>query len=147
MQIESKNEPLQYGGPISLASAIKVAEAAATEADRHKWPMVIAVVDSGGHLVVLHRMDQAQHGSVLVAQQKARTAVDFRRPTSVFENALADGGIHLRLLGMTNLMPLEGGLPLVTNGKVVGAIGVSGMQSSQDALVAAAGVAVLAASA
>jgi glc operon protein GlcG len=146
MLIEIKNEPLRYGDPISLASAIKVAEAAATEAASQGWPMVIAVVDSGGHLVVLHRMDQAQHGSVLVAQQKARTAVDFRRPTSVFEGALAEGGMHLRLLGMTNLMPLEGGLPLVVSGKVVGAIGVSGMQSAQDARVAAAGVAVLTAS-
>ena len=141
--MENKNEPLRYGSPISLALSIKVAEAAATEADAHGWPMVIAVVDSGGHLVVLHRMDQAQHGSVLVAQQKAQTAVDFRRPTSVFEGALAEGGMHLRLLGMTNLMPLEGGLPLVVSGKVGGAIGVSGMQSTQDALVATAGVAVL----
>jgi uncharacterized protein GlcG (DUF336 family) len=143
MLMESKNEPLRYGSPISLALAIKVVQAAAAEADTHGWPMVIAVVDSGGHLVVLHRMDQAQHGSVLVAQQKARTAVDFRRPTSAFEGALAEGGMHLRLLGMTNLMPLEGGLPLLVSGKVVGAIGVSGMQSTQDALVATAGVTVL----
>jgi len=146
MLMESKNEPLRYGSPISLTLAIKVAQAAATEADSQGWPMVIAVVDSGGHLVVLHRMDQAQHGSVLVAQQKARTAVDFRRPTSVFEGALAAGGMHLRLLAMTNLMPLEGGLPLLMNGKVVGAIGVSGMQSAQDARVAAVGAAVVAAS-
>jgi glc operon protein GlcG len=143
MLMEEKDEPLRYGAPVSLALAIKVAGAAATEAEAQGWPMVIAVVDSGGHLVVLHRMDQAQHGSVLVAQQKARTAVDFRRPTSVFEGALAEGGMHLRLLGMTNLMPLEGGLPLVVSGKVVGAIGVSGMQSSQDARIATAGVAVL----
>lgn len=143
MLMKEKDELPRYGDPISLALAIKVAEAAATEAETNGWPMVIAVVDSGGHLVVLHRMDQAQHGSVLVAQQKARTAVDFRRPTSVFEGALAEGGTHLRLLGMTNLMPLEGGLPLVLSGKVVGAIGVSGMQSPQDARVATAGIAVL----
>jgi uncharacterized protein GlcG (DUF336 family) len=105
--------------------------------------MVIAVVGNGGHLVVLHRMDQAQHGSVLVAQQKARTAVGFRRPTAVFQDALAEGGMHLRLLAMTNLMPLEGGVPLVMEGEVVGAIGVSGMQSAQDARVAIAGAAAL----
>jgi uncharacterized protein GlcG (DUF336 family) len=88
-------------------------------------------------------MDQAQHGSVLVAQQKAKTAVDFRRPTVSFESVLAEGGMHLRLLAMTNLIPLEGGVPLVIEGKVVGAIGVSGMQSAQDGQIAAAGVAVL----
>jgi uncharacterized protein GlcG (DUF336 family) len=103
--------------------------------------MVIAVTDSGGHLVLLYRLDQAQHGSVLVAQQKAKTAVDFRRSTGVFESALAEGGLHLRLLGMTNLTPLEGGLPILRDGRVIGAIGVSGMQSTQDAQVALAGLA------
>lgn len=130
-----------YGAPITLDQAVLVANAARAEARRHGWPMVIAVTDSGGHLVLLYRLDQAQHGSVLVAQQKAKTAVDFRRSTGAFESALADGGLHLRLLGMTNLTPLEGGLPIVREGRVIGAIGVSGMQSSQDAQVAAAGLA------
>jgi uncharacterized protein GlcG (DUF336 family) len=143
MSAANSNQPLRYGQPITLASATAVVGAAVAEAAAQDWPMVIAVVDSGGHLVVLHRMDQAQHGSVLVAQQKATTAVDFRRPTGVFEDALAEGGMHLRLLAMTNLMPLEGGLPLVMKGEVVGAIGVSGMQSAQDGHVAAAGVAAL----
>jgi glc operon protein GlcG len=133
-----------YGEPISLADAIRVGAAAEAQAQRHGWPMVIAVVDSGGHLVLLHRLDQAQHGSVLVAPQKARTAVDFRRPTGAFEKALAEGGLHLRLLGMSNLLPLEGGLPILRDGKVIGAIGVSGMQSTQDAEVAEAGVRALA---
>lgn len=130
-----------YGDPITLDEATRVADAARAEAERHGWPMVIAVTDSGGHLVLLYRLDQAQHGSVLVAQQKAKTAVDFRRPTGAFESALADGGLHWRLLGMTNLMPLEGGLPILRNGRVVGAIGVSGMQSTQDAQAASAGLA------
>lgn len=132
-----------YGAPITLDEARVVADAACAEARRHGWPMVIAIADSTGHLVLLSRLDQAQHGSVLVAQQKAKTAVDFRRPTGAFESALADGGLHLRLLGMTNLMPLEGGLPILRDGRVIGAIGVSGMQSNQDAQVAAAGVAAL----
>ena len=129
-----------YGTPITLLLAKKVAEAAEDEATRHGWPMVIAIVDSGGHLVLQHRLDQAQHGSIEVARQKAETAVRFRRSTKVFEDALAQGGLNLRLLGMTNLTPLDGGIPLVVDGRVIGAIGVSGMQSTQDAKVAQAGV-------
>ncbi|SDR60679.1 Uncharacterized conserved protein GlcG, DUF336 family [Rhizobiales bacterium GAS113] len=129
-----------YGEPISLADAKAIGAAAQARAEREGWPTVIAIVDSGGHLVLLHRLDQAQHGSVAVAEQKARTAVDFRRPTGAFESALAQGGLHLRLLGMSNLTPLEGGLPILRGGKVIGAIGVSGMQSTQDAEVAQAGL-------
>ncbi|WBL82051.1 heme-binding protein [Bradyrhizobium xenonodulans] len=130
-----------YGTPITLDEATRVADAARAEAERHGWPMVIAITDSGGHLVLLYRLDQAQHGSVLVAQQKAKTAVDFRRPTGAFESALAEGGLHWRLLGMTNLTPLEGGVPILRDGGVIGAIGVSGMQSTQDVQVAASGLA------
>ena len=101
--------------------------------------MVIAIVDSAGLLVMLHRLDQAQNGSITVAREKAETAANFRRPTKVFEDALSEGHLNLRLLGMTNLVPLDGGLPLVSEGKVIGAIGVSGMQSTQDAQVAQAG--------
>ncbi|MFM0288896.1 GlcG/HbpS family heme-binding protein [Paraburkholderia megapolitana] len=129
-----------YGAPITLLLARKVARAAEDEATRHGWPMVIAIVDSGGYLVLQHRLDQAQHGSIEVARQKAETAVRFRRSTKVFEDALAQGGLNLRLLGMTNLTPLDGGIPLVVDGRVIGAIGVSGMQSTQDAKVAQAGV-------
>lgn len=132
-----------YGDPITLDEATRVADAARAEAQRHGWPMVIAIADCTGQLALLYRLDQAQHGSVLVAQQKAKTAVDFRRPTGAFESALADGGLHLRLLGMTNLTPLEGGLPILRDGRVIGAIGVSGMQSIQDAQVATAGVAAM----
>lgn len=135
--------PLRYGAPITLECAQRVAHAAQREAERHGWTMVIAIVDSGGHLVLHVRLDQAQLGSIEVARQKAETAVRFRRPTKRFEDALAEGGLHLRLLGMTNLTPLDGGLPLVVDGHVVGAIGVSGMQSHEDAQVAEAGAAVL----
>jgi uncharacterized protein GlcG (DUF336 family) len=135
--------PLQYGPPVTLAQARAVMAAAEAEALAHDWPMVIAIVDSGGHLVMLHALDQAQHGSVPVAQGKAETAVNFRRPSKLFEDAVASGSLGWRLLGMSNLLPLDGGLPLIVEGRVVGAIGVSGMQSTQDAQVAAAGAAAI----
>jgi len=135
--------PPRYGPPIRLGQARVVMAAAEAEAVAHDWPMVIAIVGSGGHLVMLHALDQAQHASVAVAQAKAETAVNFRRPSKLFEDAVASGSLGPRLLGMSNLMPLDGGLPLLIDGCVVGAIGVSGMQSTQDAQVAAAGAATL----
>jgi len=117
--------------------------AAEAEAERRDWPMVIAIVDSTGHLVMLHKMDQAQLGSVAIAQAKAETAVNFRRPTKAFQDAIAEGGAGLRMLSMSGVSALEGGLPLMLEGEVVGAIGVSGMQSGQDADVARAGIAAL----
>lgn len=132
-----------YGAPIALAEAARVMAAAQAEAVRNDWPMVIAIVGSGGHLVMLHALDDAQHGSVAVAQAKAETAVNFRRPSKLFEEAVEAGGLGLRVLAMSNLLPLDGGLPLIVNGCVIGAIGVSGMQSTQDAQVAAAGAAAL----
>lgn len=134
----AQNGPV-YGASITLAQAMQVAHAAQEEAVRHGWPMVIAVVDSGAHLVLQHRLDQAQLGSIEVARQKAETAVRFRRSTRLFQDAVSQAGIHLRLLGMSNLTPLEGGIPLLVDGAVIGAIGVSGMQSEQDAQVAQAG--------
>ena len=131
--------PPRYGPPISLAAAKVVMEAAESEALRNRWPMVIAIVDSTGHLVVLHRLEQAQYGSVHVAQAKAETALNFRRPTKTFEEALAAGGVGLRVLGVPQVTPLEGGILLMRDGEIIGAIGVSGMQSSQDAQVAQAG--------
>lgn len=101
--------------------------------------MVIALVDSGANLVLLHKMDHAQTGSVAIAQAKAESAVRFKRPTKVFEDALTAGGINLRLLATPGACPLEGGLPLMMDGQLVGAIGVSGMQSTQDAQVAECG--------
>ncbi|RKF51162.1 hypothetical protein BCY88_02285 [Paraburkholderia fungorum] len=130
---------MKYSDRLNLADARRVARAAEEEALRHGWPMVIAVVDSGAHLVLQQRLDGAQLGSHDVARQKAETAVRFRRPTRVFEEAVTQGGLHLRLLGMTNLVPLDGGIPLIRDGAVVGAIGVSGMRSDQDAQVAQAG--------
>lgn len=134
---------LPYGPPVSLELARRIMAAAEAEAAANQWPMVIAIVDSGGHLVMLHRLDQAQHGSLALARLKAETAANFKRPTRMFEDALTAGGFGLRILSMPNVCALEGGLPLVVDGKVVGAIGVSGMQPAQDAQVAAAGVAAI----
>lgn len=135
--------PPSYGPPIALADARRVMAAAEDEAERRGWPMVIAIVDSTGHLVMLHKMDQAQLGSVAVAQAKAETAVNFRRPTRAFQDMVTEGGAGLRMLSMSGVSALEGGLPLMVGGEVVGAIGVSGMQSNQDAEVARAGAAAL----
>lgn len=135
--------PMPYGTPLSLSNAKRMMQAAEAEAERNQWPMVIAIVDSTGHLLMLHRFDQAQYGSVLVAQQKAQTALDFRRPTKVFEDAIANGGVGVRIVSMSNVIALEGGLPIIVDGKIIGAIGVSGMQSGQDAQVARAGLSAL----
>jgi len=131
---------IRYGAPITLAQAQAVAAAAATEAHANHWPMVIAVVDSSAQLVLLHKLDHAQLGSVTVAQEKANTAARFKRPSKIFEDTLAAGGLGMRLLGTPGICPLDGGLPLLRDGRLVGAIGVSGMQSTQDAQVAAAGL-------
>lgn len=134
-----------YGPPISLEAAKKVMAAAEAEAGRHDWAVVIAIVDSTGHLAMLHRLDQANLGAVGIAPRKAMSAVNFRRSTKVFDDLLAGGGTGLRMLAFSpELLPVEGGLPLIQRGQVVGAIGVSGLQSSQDAQVAEAGAAALA---
>jgi len=132
-----------YGPPISLASAKKVIAAAEAEAARNGWPMTIAVLDSTANLVLLERMDQANLGSLAVAQQKAETAVKFRQPTKVYDDLIAKGGVALRILSIPSIVAIEGGIPLTSNGRVVGSIGVSGMSPTQDALVAQAGAAAL----
>jgi len=132
-------EPMPYGLGITLAQAQKVLTAAQAEAEANKWNVVIAIVDSGGHLVLLSRMDNTQYGSVQVAQQKAWSAAAFRRPTKVFQDAVAAGGEGLRMLKIEGAMPVEGGLPLVVGGKIIGAIGISGVTSQQDGVIALAG--------
>ena len=134
---------LPYGAPIPLADAKRVLIAAQAEAAKNKWNVAVAVVDSGGHLVAFERMDTTQYGSVEVAQDKARSAVAFRRPSKAFQDTIAAGGEGMRMLKLTGATPIEGGLPLVMNGKIVGAIGVSGVTSAQDGQIAAAGLAIL----
>ena len=130
--------PPQYGAPITLKAAQRVVSAAEAFAKAKGWPVVIAVFDSTGHLTVLHRLDQANLGAVELAQRKAETAVRFRRPTKVFEEIVAGGGMRL-LSVAADIIALEGGLPLMKDGLVVGSIGVSGMASGDDAQVAQAG--------
>jgi glc operon protein GlcG len=130
--------PPEYGLSISLVDAKKAAAAAIAEHPRSGGaPMAIAVVDTGGHLVYFERMENTQIGSVEIAIDKARSAAEFRRPTKVFEDALA-GGRHA-ILGIRGLVPSEGGVPIVSGGKVVGAIGASGGTAQQDGVVANAG--------
>ncbi len=137
-------QPPEYGAPITLTVAKRVMQAAEAEAEANQWPMVIAILDSGGHLVMFHKRDHAQLGSIHVAQRKAETALSFKRPTKMLEDLLAGGGVAWRLLTPGNVCAMEGGIPLFVDGKIVGAIGVSGMQSGQDAQVAAAGAKALA---
>ena len=129
-----------YGPPITLEQAKKALAGAEAEAGKNKWNVVITVLDSGGNIVAVHRMDGAQFGSLEVSREKAYSAVAFRRPTKVFEDLVAQGGANLRLLRLTGANPLEGGLPIVADGKIIGAIGVSGVTSQQDAQIARAGL-------
>ena len=128
-----------YGAPITLDQAKKVVAGAEAEARKNSWNVVIAILDSGGHLVLLQRLDNTQFASVEVAQQKAYSAVAFRRPTKVFQDGVAAGGEGLRLLKLAGATPVEGGLPLIFDGKLVGSIGVSGVTSQQDNQIAKAG--------
>jgi len=128
-----------YGAPITLDQDKKVLAGAEAEARKNSWNVVIAILDSGGHLVLLQRLDNTQFASVEVAQQKAYSAVAFRRPTKVFQDGVAAGGEGLRLLKLAGATPVEGGLPLILDGKLVGSIGVSGVTSQQDNQIAKAG--------
>ncbi len=134
---------LAYGPSLTLTDAQRVAEAARQHAASRGWPMAIAVVDAAAHLLCLLRMDDTQLGSIAVAQQKAETAVRFRRPTRTFEAGLEAGTLGIRALTMAGVSAIDGGLPLVRDGKVVGAVGVSGMLPVQDAEVAGVGAAAL----
>ena len=132
--------PPAYGAPISLPQAAIVMAAAEAEAARNGWAMTFAIVDSGANLVMLHRMDGCQIGSVEVAIGKATTSAKFRRPTRTFQEGLAAGGVALRMLNMPGLLPLEGAIPILSGGKLIGAIGASGMSSAQDHQAAEAGI-------
>jgi glc operon protein GlcG len=125
--------------PISLEQATRVIEAAKAEAQKNNWPVAITIVDSGGHVVAMQRMDNTQLGSIAAAEDKARTSVFFRRPSKAFEDAVANGGIGLRVLGLRGATPYDGGLPIFIDGKLVGAVGVSGVLPAQDGQIASAG--------
>ena len=126
---------------LTLEDALRITAAARRAASENNWNVVIAVVDDGGHLISLERMDGTQKGSVRVAEQKARTAIMFKRPTRAFEDMVLQG--RPVMLTMPDVICLEGGLPLIRDGVYLGAIGVSGVKSSEDGIVAAQGVAAL----
>jgi glc operon protein GlcG len=132
-----------YGLSISPEIAKKLAAAAIAEARKNSWAMAVAVVDTGGYLVYFERMEDTQLGSVDVAIQKAKSAVLFRRPTKSFQDTVAGGGAGLRMLGLPGAVPVEGGIPLIVDGKVIGAIGASGGTSDQDGHTATAGAAAM----
>jgi uncharacterized protein GlcG (DUF336 family) len=127
-----------YGAPITIDAAKKAMAAAEAEAIKNNWGVAIAIVDSGGNIVMLQRLDNAQLSAPRIAEAKARTAVEFRRPTKVFEEAVAGGGVGLRVLTF-GASVAEGGVPIVAAGRIIGGIGVSGVASHQDAQVAQAG--------
>jgi glc operon protein GlcG len=132
-----------YGPSITLDVAKTAAAAAIAEARKNTWDMAVAIVDTAGSLVYFEKMDDTQAGSVAVAQAKARSAALFKRSTRAFQDTLAAGGEGLRVLGLAGAVPVEGGLPLIIDGKIAGAIGVSGGTSGQDGQCAQAGVAAL----
>ena len=134
---------IPYGVPISTRDAKVVAAAAIAEAQSNGWNMAIAIVDAGGHLVLFERMQNTQIGSIDVSMEKARTSALFRRETKVFQDAVAAGGANLRILRLTGAIPIDGGVPIIVGGKLIGAIGVSGGSGEQDGQVARSGVAAL----
>ena len=131
--------PNPYGPSITLDAARKAAAPALAEAQKNNWRMAVAVVDISGDLVFFEKMDGTQAASVAIAQDKARSSARFKRPTKALQDALAAGGAGWRLLALEGAVPVEGGVPLVADGKIVGAIGVSGGTSEQDGQCAKAG--------
>jgi uncharacterized protein GlcG (DUF336 family) len=129
----------QYGTPITADAAKKAAAAAIAEARKTNLTMAIAIVDPHGFLVYFEKMDNTQNGSVDVALEKAKSAALFKRPTKAFQDALAAGGEGLRILALGAAIPVDGGLPIIVGGRIIGAIGASGGTSAQDGVVAKAG--------
>jgi glc operon protein GlcG len=135
---------IPIGNSITVDDAKKAVAAAIAEAQQNHWYMAAAVVDPDGELVYFERMDNVQRGSIKVAIGKARSSALYKRPTKVFETGVAGGGAGVRLLGLEGAVPLEGGLPIVVDGKLIGAIGLSGDLSSNDGKCAEAGINALA---
>ena len=129
----------QYGTPVNVETAKKAAAAAVAEAKKNNFTMAIAIVDPNGTLVYFEKMDNTQNGSAAVALDKARSAALFKRPTKAFQDTLAAGGEGLRILALQGAVPVDGGMPIIVAGKIIGAIGASGGTSAQDGQVAKAG--------
>lgn len=132
--------PFPYGPSITLDAAQKAADAASAEARKNNWNMAIAIVDPDGTLVYYEKMDNTQLGSAKIAVDKARSAALFKRPTKVFQDRLTSGTAGLPILALEGAVPVEGGIPLMQDGHIIGAIGVSGDSSDHDAKCGQAGV-------
>lgn len=141
LSVSALSQTLTYGAPVSLETAKKIAAASAAEAKKNNFTVVISIVDSSGTLTYLEKIDGTQIASVNVAIGKAVTANNFKRPTKALEDVVA-GGRNV-LLSLPDAVLIEGGIPIIVEGKVIGAIGVSGGTSQQDAQVAEAGLAIL----
>jgi len=135
--------PNPYGLPVGVEAAKKAAAAALAEAVKNHWTMAVAVVDPNGTLVYYEKMDNTQNGSAQVAINKARSAALFKRPTKALQDALASGGAGIRVLALEGAVPVEGGVPLLSDGKIIGAIGISGDTSDHDGQCAQAGAATI----
>ena len=129
----------QYGTEINLEQAKKIIAAAQAEARKNSWPVAVAVVDNHGFLVAFEKIDNTQSGSVQIAIDKAASSAMYRRPTKAFQDALAGGGAGLRVLNLRGASAVEGGLPIIVDGKIIGGVGVSGVMADQDGVVAKAG--------
>ena len=127
-----------YGPSVTLEQAKRLAAAAMAEANRQGWRVAVAIVDTHGFLKYYEMLDDTQTASAVIAVEKARTAVMFRRPTKAFEDGIAKG--RVALLGLTGATPIEGGVPIMIGGRVIGGIGVSGANSDQDAQAAMVGL-------
>ncbi len=133
-----------YGPAITLDQAKRVMAAAELEAAKNSWQVAITILDSGGNLVMFHKIDNAQLSAVTTSEGKARTALEFKLPSKALDDAIANGGAGMRLLALKDITPLQGGLLILVDGKIIGAIGVSGALSAQDDQVAKTGADALA---
>jgi len=133
-----------YGPPLSLDQAKRVMLAAELEALKNSWQVAITILDSGGNMVMFHKLDNAQLSAIATSAGKARTALEFKLPSKALDDAIAAGGAGMRLLALKDITPLQGGLLILVDGRIVGAIGVSGALSAQDDQIAKAGADVLA---
>jgi len=136
--LASAQERPPYGNPISVDQAKRIAAGALAESKKNNWRMAISIVDNHGFPVYFERMEDKQTASIQIALDKAKSAAMFRRPTKAFEEGIAKG--RVALLGLTGAMPIEGGLPIMVDGRVIGGIGVSGANADQDAQAAQAGL-------
>ena len=139
----AQQAPLPYGAPISLDNAKRLAAGAAAEARKNNWGMAIAITDPNGSLVYFEKLDGTQNGSVNIAIGKARSAALFKRPTKVFQDLIAKGPDFTYLLGLEGAVVVQGGIPIVVNGQIVGAAGASGGTGAQDVQVIEAGLATM----